>query len=186
MIADLLRAAVLLLMLLVHSADQLWLIYIALAAQAIISQFFTPASMALIPSLVEKEQLMAANSLSSLGQSVTRLVGPLLGGLLFTALGLTGAVLMDSATYLFSALMLLLISLPASASVSKGAEVKERVAVAATIKHLWEEWTGGLRLIARSQTLVGILLTMGVLMLGQGIMRSCSSSSSETSCMATR
>src|SRR5437762_12450191 len=32
LIADLLRAAVLLLMLLVHSADLLWLIYIALAA----------------------------------------------------------------------------------------------------------------------------------------------------------
>jgi MFS family permease len=174
LIADLLRAAVLLLMLLVHSADLLWLIYIALAAQAIITQFFTPASMALIPSLVEEEQLMSANSLSSLGQSVTRLIGPPIGGILFSALGLTGAVLMDSATYLFSALMLLLISLPASASVSKVAEVKaeqkERIRVAAAIKHLWEEWVGGLQLIGRSQTLVGIFLTMGVLMLGQGIL----------------
>lgn len=169
--ADLLRAVVLLLMLLVHSADRLWLIYIALAAQAIISQFFTPASMALIPSLVEKEQLLAANSLSSLGQSVTRLIGPPLGGILFTALGLTGAVLMDSATYVFSALMLLLLALPAAASVSKGAEVKERIAVTAAIKHLWEEWMGGLQLIGRSQTLVGIFLTMGVLMLGQGILQ---------------
>jgi MFS family permease len=173
MIADLLRAVVLLLMLLVHSANLLWLIYVALAAQAIISQFFTPASMALIPSLVEEEQLMSANSLSSLGQSVVRLIGPPIGGVLFTTLGLAGSVLMDSATYLFSALMLLLISLPASASVSKGAEVnaaqKERIAVA--IKHLWEEWTGGLRLIGRSQTLVGIFLTMGVLMLGQGILQ---------------
>jgi MFS family permease len=175
MIADLLRAVVLLLMLLVHSANLLWLIYVALAAQAIISQFFTPASMALIPSLVEEEQLMSANSLSSLGQSVVRLIGPPIGGVLFTTLGLAGSVLMDSATYLFSALMLLLISLPASASVSKGAEVnaaqKERIAVAAAIKHLWEEWTGGLRLIGRSQTLVGIFLTMGVLMLGQGILQ---------------
>ncbi|MBO0778813.1 MAG: MFS transporter [Ktedonobacteraceae bacterium] len=171
LIADLLRAAVLLLMLLVHSADLLWLIYVALAAQAIISQFFTPASMALIPSLVEDEQLIAANSLSSLGQSVTRLVGPPIGGVLFTALGLTGAVLMDSVTYVFSALMLLLIVLPASASISKGGEQKERVVVAAAIKHLWEEWVGGLRLIGRSQTLTGILLTMGVLMLGQGIIQ---------------
>lgn len=169
--ADLLRAIVLLLMLLVHNADRLWLIYVALAAQAIISQFFTPASMALIPSLVEKEQLLSANSLSSLGQSVTRLIGPPLGGILFTALGLTGAVLMDSATYAFSALMLLLLALSAAASVSKGAEVKERIAVTAAIKHLWEEWMGGLQLIGRSQTLVGIFLTMGVLMLGQGILQ---------------
>ncbi|MBV9229363.1 MAG: MFS transporter, partial [Chloroflexi bacterium] len=171
MIADLLRAAVLLLMLLVYSVDSLWLIYVALAAQAIITQFFTPASMALIPSLVEKEQLMPANSLSSLGQSVARLIGPPIGGVLFTALGLTGVVLMDSATYVFSALMLLLISLPASASVGKGAEQKERMRVAATIKHLWEEWAGGFRFIGRSQTLVGIFLTMGVLMLGQGILQ---------------
>lgn len=173
--ADLLRAVVLLLMLLVHSVSLLWLIYVALAAQAIISQFFNPASMAFIPSLVEEDQLMAANSLSSLGQSVVRLVGPLLGGVLFTSLGLAGSVLTDSATYVFSALMLLLISLPASVSVSKGAEVKaeqkERIVVAAAVKHLWEEWTGGLRLIGRSRTLIGIFLTMGVLFLGQGILQ---------------
>ncbi|HZR40396.1 MAG TPA: MFS transporter [Ktedonobacteraceae bacterium] len=171
MIADLLRAAVLLLMLLVHSVGLLWLIYVAIAVQAIITQFFTPASMALIPSLVEEEQLMSANSLSSFGQSVVRLIGPPIGGILFTALGLTGIVLVDSATYMFSALMLLLISVPASAYVSKGAEQKERIRIAAAMKHLWEEWTGGLRLIGRSQTLVGIFLTMGVLMLGQGIIQ---------------
>lgn len=171
MIADLLRTAVLLLMLLVHSTDLLWLIYIAIAAQAIITQFFTPASMALIPSLVEEKQLMSANSLSSFGQSVVRLIAPPIGGVLFTALSLTGVVLVDSATYVFSALMLLLIVLPASASVSKGIVQKERIRIAAAIKHLWEEWTGGLQLIGRSQTLVGIFLTMGVLMLGQGIIQ---------------
>jgi MFS family permease len=170
-IADLLRAVVLLLMLLVHSADLLWLIYVALAVQAIITQFFTPASMALIPSLVEKEQLMSANSLSSLGQSVTRLIGPPIGGVLFTALGLTGTVLMDSATYMFSALMLLLISLPAAANASKVAEPKERIRVMATIKPLWEEWVEGLQLIGGSQTLLGVFLVMGVLMLGQGILQ---------------
>ncbi|GHO49470.1 MFS transporter [Ktedonospora formicarum] len=169
--ADLLRAVVLLLMLLVHSADQLWLIYVAIATQAIISQFFTPASMALIPSLVEQEQLMAANSLSSLGQSITRLIGPAVGGILFTALGLTGTVLMDSATYVFSALMILCLSLPTSASVNKATEQKERVTVGAAVKHLWEEWAAGLRLIRGSQTLVGIFVTMCVFMLGQGIIQ---------------
>ncbi|GHO69895.1 hypothetical protein KSC_087870 [Ktedonobacter sp. SOSP1-52] len=128
--ADLLRTTVLFLMLLVHSADLLWLIYVTLAAQATISQFFTPASMALIPSLIEKEHLLTANSLSSLGQAVTRLIGPLLGGVLFTVLGLTGSVLADSATYVFSAVMLLLIALPALASLSAGAEQKERISVA--------------------------------------------------------
>src|ERR1700730_14458979 len=113
---DRLRAAVLLLMLLVHSADLLWVLYVTLAAQTIVTQFFTPASMALIPSLVEKEHLLSANSLSSLSQSMTRMIGPLIGGVLFTVLGLTGSVLADSATYVFSAVMLLLIALPASAS----------------------------------------------------------------------
>src|SRR5690348_12008120 len=81
-VADILRAAVLLVMLLVHSAGLLWIIYIALAVQAIVSQFFTPASMALIPKLVEEDKLIEANSLASFSEAATRLVGPPVGGFL--------------------------------------------------------------------------------------------------------
>jgi MFS family permease len=169
--ADLLRAAVLLLMVLVQSADLLWVLYVAIAAQSMITQFFTPASMALIPELVEKEHLMSANSLSSLSQSVIRMIGPVLGGVLFIALGLTGSVLADSATYVFSALMLTLMALPAAVSGSKGASRSERVSVAAAIKQVLADWARGFRVIGGSQTMTGIFSTMGILMLGQGILQ---------------
>lgn len=169
--ADLLRAVVLLLMVLVHSADMLWVLYVAIAAQSVITQFFTPASMALIPSLVEKEQLMSANSLSSLSQSVIRLIGPVLGGVLFIALGLGGSVLVDSATYVFSALMLTFIALPTAAEVRPGAVKKERMSRAIAIKQVLTDWAGGFRVIGSSQTVLGIFSTMGILMLGQGILQ---------------
>jgi MFS family permease len=169
-VTDLLRAAVLLLLLLVHSANLLWLIYVVMATQAIITQFFTPASMAIIPSLVEVEQLVPANSLSSLSRAATRIIGPPLGGALFAALGLTSVVLADSASYVFSMLMILLISLPASAKdeAPVRTEQKERVSIA--VKRVWEEWVAGLRLIGRDQALVGVFLTWGTLMLANGVL----------------
>jgi MFS family permease len=76
LISDLLRAGVLLLLLLVHSRDLLWLVYVVAVLQSMIGQFFTPAVSALTPSLVEEHQLVAANSLESFNDAVTRFIGP--------------------------------------------------------------------------------------------------------------
>src|SRR4029078_8457360 len=73
--SDVLRAALVLGFVLVSSLDTLWLLYVLAFAQAAIGTFFTPARTALIPSVVEKPGLMAANSLSQ----ATRLVAGVLG-----------------------------------------------------------------------------------------------------------
>jgi MFS family permease len=68
-IADLSRAVLLLLLLLVRSAEWIWIIYLVAFLQAIISQFFGPAENALLPQLVDESQLVAANSLNSLNNN---------------------------------------------------------------------------------------------------------------------
>ena len=62
--------------------------YIFAFVESTISQFFIPAKSAIIPTLVDEEHLLAANSLNSMSQELTRLVGPLLGGLLLGLLGI--------------------------------------------------------------------------------------------------
>ncbi len=164
-LSDLLRSGFLLLLLFVHSRDLLWLIYIVTILQAIISQFFTPAADAIIPSLVDEQELVAANSLSSFSEAITRFIGPPLGGILLVSLGLFGVVLGDSATFLFSALTILLISLPARAM-----EDNARAASpGAAIVNVWREWLDGLRLIRKDQVISGVFATMAILMLSQGI-----------------
>jgi len=166
LISDLLRAGVLLLLLLVHSRDLLWLIYVVAVLQSIIGQFFAPAVSALTPSLVEEHQLVAADALESFNDAVTRFIGPPLGGILLGVLGLESVVLADSATFLFSALTILLISVPV--------RVLEEQPVAtsafARVANVWREWLAGLGLVVQDRSISGIFATFGLLMVGQGIL----------------
>ncbi|MGW3957614.1 MFS transporter [Streptomyces sp. NPDC004752] len=107
---DLLRAATVALMLLVHHPDQVWLIYVALIGEASLGQFFGPARQALIPALVGRgPQLAAANSLAALVSGTVRLVGGPLGGALYAVAGFVPVVALDAASYLASAILIIAI-----------------------------------------------------------------------------
>lgn len=55
LVADMLRALVLLPLLVVTAADQLWLIYVVAFAESSLGQFFNPAKGALLPHLVGEQ-----------------------------------------------------------------------------------------------------------------------------------
>ncbi len=161
-ISDVFRAAVLLLLLFVHSQNLLWLVYVVTILQTTLSQFFTPAVGALTPLLVDEQQLLAANSLESFSDSVTRFVGPPLGGILFSLLGLSSIVYADSATFLFSALMVGLILVPKRV-------LETHNDTSTKVASVWREWRDGLQLVRKDTILSGIFLTMCVFMVGQGL-----------------
>src|SRR5436190_24123676 len=52
-----------------------------------------------IPRLVEPHELLTANALENVYGSSTNVAGPALGGVLIAVLGLTGAYLLDAATF---------------------------------------------------------------------------------------
>ena len=114
-ITNLLLAATLFLLLLVRTADRVWIIYIVSFALSCIEQFFSPAQNALLPTLVKEEQLVQANSLNSLSSNLARLVGPDLGGLIAAAFSLNGIVLIDAASFLVAALFVAVIAAPSTA-----------------------------------------------------------------------
>jgi MFS family permease len=107
--SNLLQGATLVILLGIRSADMIWLVYLAGFLQSIAAQFFGPANNALLPALVEKDQLLTANSLDSLGENIARLIGPALGGLLLANIGLQGVVLLNIGTFLIAALLIYLI-----------------------------------------------------------------------------
>ena len=176
--SDLLRAGVLLFLLLVRSRDLVWIIYVVAFTEQLISLFFIPAKGAIIPNLVEEQHLMAANSLNSTSDAITRLVGPPLGGALLALLGLSSTVFIDSASYLVSALMISLIAMPArslSAGEALAVGQKEEMAqgreagMLVTLAGVWSEWLDGLRLVIHERILLTLFVAGAIIMFSQGI-----------------
>ncbi len=176
--SDLLRAGVLLFLLLVRSRDLVWIIYVVAFTEQLISLFFIPAKGAIIPNLVEEQHLMAANSLNSTSDAITRLVGPPLGGALLALLGLSSTVFIDSASYLVSAVMILLISMPArslpagqalAVDQKEETEQKTKSGMLVTLAGVWREWLDGLRLVIHERILLTLFVAGAIIMLSQGI-----------------
>ncbi len=104
--SDLLRGSVVLLFLLaVGNPDRVWLIYVLSMAQFTLSAVFQPAQSSMIPNLVPPEQLVIANTLMSVTWSVMLAVGAVIGGLVGALFGIEVALLIDAATFLLAALL---------------------------------------------------------------------------------
>ena len=165
LIVSLLQALTLLLMLLVRAPDQVWLFYITIFLGSALGSFFSPAENALLPNLVGEEHLMAANSLNALNDNLGRLVGPAIGGVLLAGFGFPSVILVDSATFVFAAMLILLVRAPAAASIPAA-----DVSSGETRPGLWKEWLVGLRYIRSRRLLAGAFLVMGIALFGDAIL----------------
>lgn len=170
-IVNLMQALILVPLFLVRSQDLIWIIYLCAFADSLVSQFFNPAQTAIIPMLVEEKDLLPANSLNSMSQELTRLVGPSLGGLLFGLLGVSSVVTLDLISFLFSAALVALIVLPARSTTAK----QEQLAASASsmvrnsLVKVWQEWRAGMRLVKKEQLVSAIFIIIGIAMVGEGI-----------------
>jgi MFS family permease len=107
------QAATLLPLLAVHSRRELPLLYGVIAIQAALLTLFDPAKSALLPTLVDAEHLVPANSLVGLNANLGRLAGGPLGGLVLAVSGLPAIVAVDAVSFLLAATLIW--RLPASA-----------------------------------------------------------------------
>jgi predicted MFS family arabinose efflux permease len=163
--ANLAHAVFLLPLLAVHSEDELWIVYAVAFVQATLGQLVEPAEGALLPHLVAREELVAANSLNALNNNLARLVGPVVGGVTVQTAGLTGVVVVDAVSFLAAA------ALVAGVGAGRG-----RIAVTAAAERagsalgaFWSEWIDGLRLIARTRVAAVLLAFAAVTGVGEGV-----------------
>jgi MFS family permease len=105
-VTSLAQAALLLPLLAVHGRDQLWIVYLVTVAEAGLAQLFDPAKNALLPSLVERDQLVSANAQIGLNVNLGRLLGSSLGGVVMVTAGLRGVVLGDAVSFLVGAALI--------------------------------------------------------------------------------
>jgi MFS family permease len=106
--ADLLRAAVVFTIPFLVSVHIAWL-YVAVIVSASITQFFAPASDSILPEIATEEELGAANSIMAIAQFGSTAVGFALAGLLASSRSIDVVFWIDSATFVFSAVMVSLV-----------------------------------------------------------------------------
>lgn len=165
--SDLLRALILLFLFTVQPPRLLWVVYIVAFVEASVSVFFGPAKVAMVQQVVNDQDLMSANALFSISDNVCRLVGPAIGGALFFSLGFRGLVIVDSLSYILSAILIVNIILSASFSVPLIAERQE--APKLTWLGFWQQWLQGFQFVRREHWLIVLFVFMAIAMAGQGI-----------------
>jgi len=163
--ADLLLAAGLLPLLLVHDAAQVWIVFAVMFWEGSVQQFFSPAEQAMVPRLVPDDELMAANAVSGQVSNVSRLAGSALGGILAAAGGIIAVTLIDAASFLASALLLALVRTTGrTAASSEGGSIRARLA------QVGAELRDGLQMSARHAVLRALMIFALVTSVGEGIM----------------
>src|SRR5713226_8031959 len=105
--ADFGRMAIVLCMLLVRSTKNVWLVYPLLVAETLLAAFFEPARSSVIPNIVEREDVVLANTLSSTTWSLNLMIGATLPGAIAALLGGDAVFILNALSFLASALLLL-------------------------------------------------------------------------------
>jgi MFS family permease len=104
--ADLGRMLIVLCMLLVRSKEMVWLVYPLLVAETLLAAFFEPARSSVIPNIVEREDVVLANTLSSTTWSVNLMLGATTGGIVAALLGRDAVFILNALSFLVSALLI--------------------------------------------------------------------------------
>ncbi len=102
--SDLLRAVIVLGFLWVDRPERAWLLFVLSVLQFSVSSFFEPARAALLPNLVNSNELITANTLSSATWSAMLAFGAAIGGVTAAAFGTRVALTIDSLSFIGSAL----------------------------------------------------------------------------------
>ena len=160
-VSDAIRALLVLGFVVVGTVERLPILYLVAFAQASIGTFFSPARGALIPRVVPREGLMAANGLGQISRTVGNLLGTAMIGLVIASTGTYWpAFVLDAATFVASVLIVLRVD-PALGRVTAVPEGRHASGVGASAIE-------GLRLIGRSPTLVATILGLSIAGLGLG------------------
>jgi MFS family permease len=165
-VADLLLAAGLLPLLLVHGAGQVWLVFVVLVWEGVVAQFFSPAEQAMLPTLVPDDGLITANAAGGQVQNLSRLAGSAVGGVVAAAGGIGAVALADAASFVLSAVLIALIHAPRRAARGPAAAAS----IGSRIAAVGSELGDGLRRSARHRVVRALTVFVLVTATGEGIM----------------
>lgn len=166
-VTNLLLAVMLLPLLALPLTGWIWLVYLVAFGEATIATFFYPAENALLPRLVGEDQLLPANTLNTLNNTIASLIGWALGGILLVRWGIELVILFDSLSYLLAALLLYFVK-------ATPEQTRAHSAAAAVEPFSWPKfrlaWWDGLTLIYQQRTLALLFVISSLSLLGGTMM----------------
>jgi len=158
-VSSLARAALVLFLLVVQSPDQVWIFYVIGFLMSSVSRFFHPAMNAILPQIVkDNNDLLAANGLMQLVTTIGLLAGPAIAGIAIGYWGTSIAFIIDSICLLLAALVIMMLRSPKIEShvLRKG------------FYTIWLDLKEGVHYLFTNQTMVGVMIVLGVTQLGFG------------------
>ncbi len=154
--SDAIRGAVVLALAILIATNQIQLfhVYVLQVVFGVVGAFFYPAQSALVPNLVSREGLVAANSLTGLTFQLAQIVGPALGGALVVlpGVGIAGACFVDALSFGAGVIGLAIMRIPRADNAARNGK-----------RSMWQDLRDGLRYLFGFRTLVLILLMAMVL-----------------------
>ena len=103
---DIGRMLIVLCMLFIRSKEMVWIVYPLLMAETMLVAFFEPARNSVIPNIVQREDVVVANTLSSTTWSVNLMLGATLGGIVAALFGRDTVFLLNALSFLVSAILI--------------------------------------------------------------------------------
>jgi MFS family permease len=128
-------AGAVLLLLSVHDADQVWLVYVVMALYGLVYSLLGSAQSALLTVMVPADLLPDANAALRTIQESLRLVGPLTGAALFVAVGAHTIAIIDAATFAVPVVCLLALRVREAAPMPR--ESSWRDELTAGVRHVY-------------------------------------------------
>jgi MFS family permease len=162
-ISNFLLALVLLPLLVVSVTGWLWVVYLVAFLETTLSTFFRSAENALLPRVVEKDRLVPANSLNALNDTLARLTGPALGGILLAAGNLEIVILFDSISYALAGLLAYFVNTPSQQRHTQSANIN---GASFSWLKFRNEWRESFTIIRRHRVLASLLIVLSVVTLG--------------------
>jgi len=167
-LADVLRALLLLPLLVIRSADLVWIVYVVAFCMALVSLIFNPARKAMVPKLIETDHLTSANAADSMADSLSRLVGPALGGAALGLFGLPIVVLVDASSFLVSAVCI--VSISASGRAVRAATGEAEGELSGAWSKMWRDWRAGLAMVKNKAFLRSLFVVLAIATLADSIL----------------
>jgi len=165
-VANLVVVPLLMPLLLVDSPDRVWIVYLVSLATNTVRQFMDPAENALLPKLVDKDDLATANALNTLNNNLARLIGPAIGGVVLALFYFPVTVLLDAISFVVAGGMIALISAPSSVTRADPVTAGEAEGKGGVRR----EWVEGLKIVRNNRVVASLFALLGVNMIAEGIL----------------
>ncbi|MDP3024384.1 MAG: MFS transporter [candidate division Zixibacteria bacterium] len=131
---------------------QVWHIFVIAAFLSSMSTFFNPALASFLPVIVNKEQLVRANSISQMSSNLSGIIGPALGGALVALFGTGTVMILDALSFFVSVIAIFLVRVKV-----------EQVFPSEERKRFLQELMDGLNFIRKESGILGLVVLFSVL-----------------------